>query len=369
MLDIESYILSIKAMRTSRIYQAERSWCLLPMYFLNKVAPEEIILQMSFQTKSEMPCLSMLPPFYQEALFAYSKSKITQKIETKENLYSQLIWGNRAFKYQGKCLYSKSMIEVGICYIKDILSDDGKVLENIYLRLKTKADFFRDISLLGRCLVPYKTLRYENATTNREKENIVKEKFLFHKSKFYYNTLKSQKELIPISLNYWKKEFHNFRYSVFYENKIKYLYIIKIREFLFKVIHNICPCNSQLYRWKLSKTESCIYCNEKKQTIKHLLWECSETKNMWSVIENILLIEISFETLIIGTKNINMNNVISVVMYIIYKKFIVENNDDGKKENLIYFLKKELFLKSEIYKHNELNYELGIKLHNIASLL
>ena len=45
---------------------------------------------------------------------------------------------------------------------------------------------------------------------------------------------------------------------------------IKLREFNFKLLHGILPCNSNLKRWRKTNSDRCDVFGE-KQTIEHLL--------------------------------------------------------------------------------------------------
>ena len=45
----------------------------------------------------------------------------------------------------------------------------------------------------------------------------------------------------------------------FYYYKLKPVGDKKIKEFLFKVIHNIFVCNTQLYKWSIITKPNCIY--------------------------------------------------------------------------------------------------------------
>ena len=48
---------------------------------------------------------------------------------------------------------------------------------------------------------------------------------------------------------------------------------IKLREFNFKVLHGILPCNKNLKQWKVKISDNCDVCGQ-IQTIEHLLWSC-----------------------------------------------------------------------------------------------
>ena len=127
------------------------------------------------------------------------------------------------------------------------------------------------------------------------------------------------------------------------------MHIAKIKEFLFKIIHRICICKDTLYKWNLSNTSNCIYCNHEKQTLKHLLWECRDVNNFWNYIGDKLNIEFTYSKLIIGSEQISENNTTSILMYLIYKKFVSDINEKARIP-LNTFLKTELTSTIELYK-------------------
>ena len=50
-------------------------WTYIPTYFINSLCSKDILMQMSFQSFSEMHCLNSLPNFYKQLLLANSRSK------------------------------------------------------------------------------------------------------------------------------------------------------------------------------------------------------------------------------------------------------------------------------------------------------
>ena len=119
------------------------------------------------------------------------------------------------------------------------------------------------------------------------------------------------------------------------------MHIAKVKEFLFKAIHKICVCRDLLFKWKILDKRDCLYCQNPCQTFKHLVWECNSVYNFWKFIENKLSITLSYNILIVGTSDIPLNNTISILMFLIYKKFIKEN-EDKTNQNLMLFLRNEI---------------------------
>ena len=58
--------------------------------------------------------------------------------------------------------------------------------------------------------------------------------------------------------------------------------------FQYKILHRILSTNSLLFKWKLKETQLCNFCNEAKETILHLFWECNIVKSLWLEMAEIL---------------------------------------------------------------------------------
>ena len=56
-----------------------------------------------------------------------------------------------------------------------------------------------------------------------------------------------------------------------YKQKLLDMNIVKIREFNFKILHNIVPCGNILSKWKENIKKECDLCQE-VETTKHMLF-------------------------------------------------------------------------------------------------
>ena len=61
---------------------------------------------------------------------------------------------------------------------------------------------------------------------------------------------------------------------------------VKIIMFQYKVIHNILPTRSTLYRDGLAENDLCNLCNIVKQTLDHMLIRCSTSVDFWTLFQN-----------------------------------------------------------------------------------
>jgi len=78
----------------------------------------------------------------------------------------------------------------------------------------------------------------------------------------------------------------------------------KLQNFQFKLSHRITATNSFLFKCGLKETELCTFCSETKESLLHLFWECTYSKNFWFSLVNI------FENCGINMQYINAPNII-----------------------------------------------------------
>ena len=357
MLDLESFFESLKGTWLYRIANSPDNWTIIPYFYISKIMPFNCILQMSFRNKKEFPCISNIPIFYQQVILAHCKAKPNIDIISKQHFYDQFIWGNRLFKFNNSCLYSKTMMESNILYVQDILTDDGNFSPNIYYLLTSKLNYFRDMYSVKKCFYEFKYLYNNNIKIIRQ--NIL-HSVPINKAKIYYLELKKQKELTPLSLNYWIREFSDFSFELFFRNKLKNMHNIKIKEFLYKLINNICICQQLLFKYKISLTSNCIYCNNQVHNMKHLLWDCKPVNDFWQFLISKTNINITYHNLILGFGKTSYDNALSLIMYIIYKKYVKDINDSKNITNITIFIYHEMQYKLMLYKEKyEMNDELS----------
>jgi len=152
-----------------------------------------------------------------------------------------------------------------------------------------------------------------------------------------------------ISENIEEKSVFRFKLISQYENKLK--------EFNYKLINGVLPCNANLMRWQKLNTEKCDLCDE-RQTIEHLLFECKYVRELWKCVEQALNIRLSFCNIICGIQtNSILNNTITLAAFLIYKEWLIASFN--KKCRIPLFtsivFKAELQNCLKIYQHCNMN--------------
>ena len=85
-----------------------------------------------------------------------------------------------------------------------------------------------------------------------------------------------------------------------------------------------------MHTWKKTQNVSCIYCNNELNDSKHLLLDCISLGNTWQLI-------------LLGLEDHqSINVIVSLVCFLIHKKYLVDKKNDNKTIMPIEPLKGEL---------------------------
>ncbi len=369
MIDTESHFMALKAAWVKRIYKGLNDiWTCLPMAYINKVSCG-YLHTMNFKSMRQMPILNTLPKFYQEVCLYYSKSKEVPVICSKSDLYNQLIWGNRLFLVNEKCLYSRCFIESGFIYIRDILQDNGKLKGTIYESLVDKIKYLRVLSMITSALKPYKEMRF--STENIIISNVDRIDDINTRSKWFYNRLVKYKVKKAKAIKRWSQYFScEIDWTIVYVNKYRFQFQVKFADFNFKMINNILPTKLNLLRWKKVENANCIYCNAEVHDCKHMLWDCKILTTLWQKVANVLGVNITWKNIVLGVKDErNINAIISMICYIIYKKYLADKDIQNDQINLFDYIISNIRSYFSIYTCQNCNAECRMLLDNICMVL
>ena len=145
-----------------------------------------------------------------------------------------------------------------------------------------------------------------------------------------------------------------------------YLENNKFKMFKWKLLHFILPCNELLVQWKVLENNSCNFCKE-IDNYKHFFITCPYNNTYWQEIYKLLLYLkidrhiLRLENLITGykiadVKYFDINTLITVIFFSIYKAHFVSNKKESKIE-IFKIFKKEIY--DIIRLHSIRNIETG----------
>ena len=226
-----------------------------------------------------------------------------------------------------------------------------------------KNNIYVEYLAVRNALLPYRNC-LTHATNTTDTKNIL------GKAKQFYSKLLNKKLILtsPTS-DYLTHLAPNCSQSQLFTQKVHNEPEIKLKEFNFKFLHGILPCNVNLKKWKLKSNDVCDVC-ERSQTIEHLLFSCKYVQPLWKKVSQLLNINVTFQTLL-GVDNVFIyNHVFTLICFIIYKDWLLHSLGH-KNRNIILntnFYKYEVLLRLSIYrKCNLLSQETLYKLEEIAN--
>ena len=372
MLDIDKFLMSLKAVWVSRIVDKNGKWSDVFKHKLNQLGlPLDFIFKTNFKNVDSFPIIKVFPKFYQDVLLAFNNSKLNKpfnRLSTYEMLQLPL-WGNVYFKILNTCLYSRNFILANVLYVKDIVNNDGVPCDDkaLYDLPQNKQHILQDLYLIKNCIIKkIRTKDLSMASHIKLKPTITVLKdnkwcdISGKKSKFFYEMLVKRSRTRGHMESIYSREFgfENRRliWERIYKQKVKNIFPIKVKEFNFKLLHNIVPCGLILSKWQPTVSKRCSLCNEIENT-KHMLYKCEPIQEIWQAISRILKFQITWKNIVCGfpkylesSKAIDEYNIIiSIVTYAIFLqnsmcKFNEKaNNVTGIKQRI-----KQLLILNEI---------------------
>ncbi len=356
MIDIETFFMALKASWLEKILNSKEIWSYIPKTLLTNLLTNELI-NMSFSSINDMPILEKLPIFYQQVVIGYCTARKTIKIETKSDLYNQMIWGNNAFMSRGKCLFNADFISSGYIYLHNVLNRDGTFKNDILGNISNKNMFLSTMYSIKDCLKRYKDIRYGN-----ENELVIEDQQINRnigkcnkKSKYYYKLMIEKKVMKNKMNEKWCTTLGiEVSCETFYNNKMKSIYDKKISSFNYKIFNDLLPTGKNLKKWQKSDTPECIYCRDQNHNLFHLLLECVHIENIWIYVKNILKINIDHSVVIFGTNDNDIaNNTISLISYIIFKKYITDRNRASDVISVTKYIQLELAYYIPVYSSSK----------------
>lgn len=217
-------------------------------------------------------------------------------------------------------------------------------MNQMYRRITFKDNIYCELLLVRNALLPFQQAILRNPMI-QSSPNIV----CFY-SKCFYNIFKNSVESHNVNsyLNLFTHNDEDIRNV--YNVKVKLESEIKLKEFNYKMIYGILPCNKNLHKWRIRSSNSCDICGQ-VQTIEHLLFQCYYVKPLWSEIDRIFEIQTTFYKILGLDCNFKFNAIISLVCFLIYKEWLQLSYEHKKRSTVLSFthFKYELSVRHEIY--------------------
>ena len=281
--------------------------------------------------------------------FYYKEPKLADDIRRT------ILWCNFDVLVDNKTVIYGKWLENGIICLRDICSDDGKILSlnEMAIKYNFDVDFMQYMSLRSAIPAEWKTM-IRNAVNKNVTIDInaiptvslgkLTKNLAKVKSRDIYWHFVDKVTTLPTSKNKWvemyKMDFDEIRWKYVYSLPHYVVIDTYLQSFQFKIIHRIFTCGRYLYKIGERTDSLCHFCtSQSDDDLLHYFYVCNPVKTFWSAISNfwrqtlkIGIVLNEFEILF-GVYNPNNDYVLDAVNFmIILAKVYIYN---CKSENVV----------------------------------
>ena len=266
-----------------------------------------------------------LPLFYRDMLKLWSESGNTVPVD-KENM----LWYNRGICVNNRSLFYSDLFTAGAWYIKDLYESDGKVIafETWVCRGVSRHSSMKWIGLvhltkkmLVKCDHPSDEVVMLSVGSKRPTLQV--------NDIILYNELLLQKTGQSVHVPRIAKhcgDTDDINWKEVYLRANRFPMDTKTKEFQYKFLHELLSNKYWLNKWGFEDTADCTYCDNDKEDIVHMFWECTVTKRFWRDFSSFCCNarlhneEVTKEDVFLGTKENPLCTLIFTAKRYIYNK-------------------------------------------------
>lgn len=361
MINLISFAQALKITWLRRILQKESKW---QMLIKRKVEMEKLFSCGSEYTKGILTNLKN--NFWQDVFKALLNFQLQLNVDwDKSNVYQTPIFYNKYLTIGGNSFFYKPWFEKGICYIRDLMDNQGNFLDFTALIENTtvKVNFLQYQGVI-ECLKKF--IRNKDAKVNTNMIGPIIPKLICSilkqkkGSQNIYNILNQNAEE-PTGKNKWNQIYNidEQSWEYIFQAPFKITQCTKLRWFQTTINHRILVTNKFLFKINLTDNPRCSFCNNCQETIEHVFWNCSKTqefiKELIQQFQDIsVTLNLNEETFILGNFPTTTSNIVQFLMLI--AKYYINMNRSTKKTlnfleykinvQLLFCSHKEMALKS-----------------------
>ena len=258
--------------------------------FLNRSKVGTFIFQTNISLK-DAKSVGIKSTFWVDVLQSWTKIHFNseQNINFKSRHPMYLLWYNSNFKIRNRMLYYKSWKEKGINYVIDILDENGSFLNY--------NDFSEKFHLNNNLIQYHGVVNVLRQNINREGEVINMDRVLnkllnvqSYSKLFYKVILENNNKLIERKcLQNWERlTGEDINWEQAFQHIHKVTIDTKLRNFQFKLIHNILPDNRILKKMGVKENDECDFCKSDRDSLLHYLWTCQTAQNFWLEVKTFI---------------------------------------------------------------------------------
>ena len=343
-VDIKSKIKALHLSWLKRLFdENSHPWKLIPTYIFKKLSKcSSTIFYPNLHLSPDL--LTDLPLFYKNLVINWMHFSISDP-KTTSSILSESVWNNALLKIDFRPIQPSFFRMTEHIFIRNLLDDNGNFLSWNSFKDKYNLDnnmFFKWMQLKN--CIPNRWLNLVNTNLVLQQNLCNFDPHINNNARICSVQKLSSAEIYKILIKKIEKPptsqvFYNNKYD--FGNLWKKIYLLPrfstvdtySRIFQYKILNNILFLNDKLFHLNLVASPLCSLCNNAKENVEHLFYECSVSKALWSSLQlqliNFLpLNDLTPQSAVIGflDEPPDTFNVVNHIL-IIYKIFIFKNRD------------------------------------------
>ena len=298
MIDVNSFIKSMKVTWIKRLYSSQHDWAKLIQKELPPV-PELLTYGTVALAKVKG---KLTNPFWKEVISAWSDFWDSFNQDSNE-VITEALWFSNVTKYKNSKI--KTWDNAGLRFIADLINNDTGTLYSkgeLEIRYGIRMTFLCYSSLVRSLpnivkesnykscisypLIPFRINVVQETTSAKISQLVYKE---------YVSCLKKQHENSQRTLKEkWVRDIRYFHCGSMWDvsKATKNTYI---QTFHFRLISRIIATNKFLQIIGKTEDNSCTFCSSEVETINHLFWGCRVVQRFTSEIDNVMNSRFGFQ--------------------------------------------------------------------------
>ena len=291
MLDIKSMVSARRVICLKKFLEDYPStWKSILNSFILPVGGS-LVLHCNFDT---VKLKTQLPKYYKECFDAWSALNSSTPV-TFNDIMNEIIWNNKFICIDNKSVYRNDLVNLGIVKVGDLITDNNLFLhEDPYVPISPEQRFFI-MGVVHSLPSDWKTIIRSSVCTNAIKPipctpyiklNCGSVPISDVTSKQIYDSFLRKKQTPPTAQQKLTDKYSetSINWEKVYSLPFRTTLDSKLREFQYKILNNIVFTNDKLFRFGLSQSRNCTFCNEEPESIEHLLSRCKVSSEFWKEV-------------------------------------------------------------------------------------
>ena len=292
MINLNLFILALKTTWVRKLFRTEGKWDNILFSTIN----QEKLFNFGNGYISYIKENVVKNKFWKDVFHAWNTFIDKEENFTWEYFLSSPLWMNKTIKIENKPVFYEDWFRKGICFVNDIMSEDGKFLS--IDQLEEKFNISKNIMKFNSIISAVKHAGKQNVYNSYKLltpfipsfvKTILKSKrgtkdmyLLLIRNNIVSNGQKKWEEILALGLDETKwREIFKLPFIVTQNTKLQWLQ--------YRINQRILGTNKLLYKIKVKDNAFCTFCQEDEETIEHLFWNCEIVQAFIDEIDSWLL--------------------------------------------------------------------------------